>query len=851
MARSDGSVIIDTRMNTDGFGKGVKSMKSQVNGLIGAVGKLGVAIGLAFSVKKLIDFGNSAIDLGSDLQEVQNVVDVTFSSMSDQVNKFAEGAAEAAGLSETMAKKYVGTFGAMAKAFGFAENEAFGMSTSLTQLAGDVASFYNLTQDEAYTKLKSVFTGETESLKDLGVVMTQTALDSFAMAKGYGKTTKAMTEQEKVALRYSFVMEQLSSAQGDFARTSDSWANQTKILSLTFDSFKANIGQALINIFTPFLKILNQIVAKMAEFSKGFVAFSEMLVGKSTSGGGGSPGEAQAEIAQGYEDIADATNDATKAQKQYMTGLDEIRTFQSPQVADSSVGGGIGAISPTETEKSNEGVTETNSLMDKLIQKVKQLKDLFVQGVVESFGDTTEKVYSLKDSFESIKKSLSSIFDVDLIDGFDGFIQRITESFGTLTGSFAAIGLNIGTNLVGGISGYLESEAPNIKEYLLSMFDIGATLSEKGEELSKTFAYIFESFASENGQQITEDLIAIFANPFMSITELLGQFALDVADFLIEPFANSKEEIKNGLDDLLSGFSEFTGSVREIFSDFFELVNQLYSEHIAPIFEELMPEMEALWQEHIAPLLSKVGEFFGKLGENIKILWDEVFKPLIEWFSDNIMPVISPILEVLGKIFIGVFGSIADAIGNLLDIFGGLIDFITGVFTGDWEKAWNGIKDIFAGIWDLLVTIIKTPINGIIGIINALIDGVAGGINLIIDGINSLSFEVPDWVPFIGGSKLGFDIPRFEPPKIPYLATGAVIPPNAPFMAMLGDQKHGTNIEAPLDTIKQAVREVVGNGSGGQYAFTAQINRRTLFEEMIDEAKLRQSTSGRNPFELA
>lgn len=105
----------------------------------------------------------------------------------------------------------------MAKAFGFSEKQAYDMGTTLTGLAGDVASFYNLSQDEAYTKLKSVFTGETESLKDLGVVMTQTALDSYAMANGFGKTTSAMTEAEKVALRYQFVQDQLSAAQGDFA----------------------------------------------------------------------------------------------------------------------------------------------------------------------------------------------------------------------------------------------------------------------------------------------------------------------------------------------------------------------------------------------------------------------------------------------------------------------------------------------------------------------------------------------------------------------------------------------------------------------------------------------------------
>lgn len=216
----------------------------------------------------LVEFGKESIELGSDLQEVQNVVDVTFGTMSDQVNEFARNAAASAGMSETMAKKYTGTFGAMAKSFGFTEAEAFEMSTALTQLTGDVASFYNLDHDEAYTKLKSVFTGETEALKELGVVLTQTALDQYAMEKGIKKTTAQMTEQEKVALRYSFVVDKLDGASGDFVRTQDSWANQTRILALQWESFQATIGQGLIEVFTPGLQFLTgEVMPALQEFA--------------------------------------------------------------------------------------------------------------------------------------------------------------------------------------------------------------------------------------------------------------------------------------------------------------------------------------------------------------------------------------------------------------------------------------------------------------------------------------------------------------------------------------------------------------------------------------------------------
>lgn len=272
-ADSVGQIGLDLVVNANSFNR-------QMAGIQNLAKKAGAALAGAFAVKKLVDFGSQCIKLGSDLQEVQNVVDVTFPQMNKQIDNFAKNAAASFGLSETMAKKFTGTFGAMAKAFGFSEQAAYEMSTTLTGLAGDVASFYNLSQDEAYTKLKSVFTGETESLKDLGVVMTQAALDQYALANGYGKTTQAMSEAEKVALRYQFVTDQLSLASGDFIRTSDGWANQVRVLKLQFDSLKATIGQGLINVLTPVIKVINTIIGKLMSLANAFKSFTELITGK-------------------------------------------------------------------------------------------------------------------------------------------------------------------------------------------------------------------------------------------------------------------------------------------------------------------------------------------------------------------------------------------------------------------------------------------------------------------------------------------------------------------------------------------------------------------------------------------
>nr|DAF39868.1 MAG TPA: minor tail protein [Caudoviricetes sp.] len=389
MATSIGQIALDLVVNQNQF-------QQQMNGITKLAKKAGVALAAAFGTKKLIDFGKQCLELGSDLAEVQNVVDVTFPHMTAKVDEFAKSAAQSFGLSETMAKQYTGTFGAMAKAFGFTEQQAYDMGSTLTGLAGDVASFYNLSQDEAYTKLKSVFTGETESLKDLGVVMTQTALDSYALANGFGKTTSQMTEAEKVALRYSFVQKQLSAASGDFARTSGSWANQVRILKLQFDSLKATIGQGLINLFTPIIKAVNTLIGKLATLANAFKSFTELITGRKSSGSStvASPvsdlantaGDAEdgLENASGAaDDLSKSTNNvgsaAKKAAKQLnsLMGFDQINKLDKKTdttTTNNKKGTGTGSLGDTvDFGNLAEGETVADKVNDKFTKMFKNI----------------------------------------------------------------------------------------------------------------------------------------------------------------------------------------------------------------------------------------------------------------------------------------------------------------------------------------------------------------------------------------------------------------------------------------------------------------------------------------------
>lgn len=265
--------IILSVNGAQGYVNAMNQVTRATGGFDASAGKLMSTLSKLVSAAAIIKFSKQCIDAASDLQEVANVMNVTFGDSAVLVDQWAKTQAASFGLSETAAKRYIGTYGTMATQFGYTREQAAQMGIELTKLTGDVASFYNIEDKLAAVKLKSVFTGETETLKELGVVMTQANLDAYAMEKGLGKTTKQMSENEKVALRYSFVMDRLSHAQGDFARTSDGWANSVRLLKLNLENLKIEIGNQLLPVAGQGLAAIN----------KGLQTLSPILVSVATT----------------------------------------------------------------------------------------------------------------------------------------------------------------------------------------------------------------------------------------------------------------------------------------------------------------------------------------------------------------------------------------------------------------------------------------------------------------------------------------------------------------------------------------------------------------------------------------
>lgn len=901
-ATSVGQIGLDLVVNKNQF-------ESQMTGITGMAKKAGAALAAAFGVKKLVDFGKQCLELGSDLAEVQNVVDVTFPKMTAQVDEFARSAAQSFGLSETMAKQYTGTFGAMAKAFGFTEKQAYDMGSTLTGLAGDVASFYNISQDEAYAKLKSVFTGETESLKDLGVVMTQTALDSYAMANGFGKTTSAMSEAEKVALRYQFVQDKLSAAQGDFARTSGSWANQCRVLSLQMQSLMATIGQGLINLFTPIIRVINTVIGKLATLANAFKSFTELITGNK-SGGSDSSGvaavagaaddagiglenasDSASNLASNTDKVGQAAQNAAKKMKALM-GFDKVNKLDSQ--SDSSSGnssspsngmGGTGALgSAVDFGNLAEGDTvldKTSKSAEKLAKLLKKLWKPF-QDAWKAEGKST--IDSANYAFEnlgklakSVGKSLVEVWTngtgTKMLTTMLQIAQNVFETIGNIARQLdKAWNKNkVGTGILQAIANLYQKELDFINRITKATAEWAGKLdfypllnSIKGllesiaplvEMIGNIAGKIYERVILPMLKWVIETAIPSLINVLTGVTNFLGDNQWIIEAFgaaLIGAFAAGKiVELAGMITGAISTISSYATGLIALMTGSggilggLEAIVTAMGGPVAIAIAAVIAAGVLLWQNWdtvknaalalkdwvvektialkdgavsaFETLRTNVGNAMNTITTSVKTKWDIIknkFSEFSQWLQNVFKTDWSKSFGTLGTILNTFLGTVQRIWGNIKRVFNGIVEFITGVFSGNWKQAWDGIKEIFGGVFDSLIALAKAPLNAVIDLINGLMDKLNSGLAAI---ENAFSFSYDFKNPITGTrhyGHYGMSLPRV--PTIPHLAQGAYVKPNTPQLAMIGDNLHQGEVVAPENKLREMAIEAVraAGGSG-------------------------------------
>ena len=733
-------------------------MEQQTSRVANAWKKAGLVIASVLSIGAIAAFGKSCIDLGSDLAEVQNVVDVTFGSLNRQVDAFAKNAISQFGLSELSAKKMMGTYGAMAKSFGIAGEAGYQMSAAITGLTGDVASFYNLSTDEAYTKLKSIFTGETESLKELGVVMTQTALDQYALNNGFGKTTAKMTEQEKVMLRYQFVMAQLSDASGDFARTSDSWANQVRVLTLRFESLKATIGQGLINAFTPVIQVINTIISKLQVLASYFKAFTAALFGDAT--GGGNPvtdaADAMSNAAGSSGAVAGNMSDAAKSAKEMnkqLAGFDELNNLSSNRGSGGggSDGAGGGGAVPDFGSMSGElfGDVTVNPEIEAAAQKIRDmfndlraaaeptiaaLKRLWDEGLSQ-LGNFVWT--GLKDFWDYFLKPLGSWA---LGEGFPRFID-ITNSFLT-TINWTAI-----NEALRNLWTALEPFAQSVGEGLLDFYEDMAALG--ADFINVVVPGGIDALATAIGKIDPETARAIGYGIGAIATAMLAFKGLNAAVSIIKSFVA-----------FLTGNKLVTG-IKAI-------VSAIAGSKLVEMFKlvaggaKTMGEAFALCFPKLAAFTSAIGTALGAIGS----------------FVTGLSAASATAIAVGAAIVAAVVAAVAAIILNwdkIVQFFtetiptwwtGTVVPFFEGVpawFAGVWDtvssyfiEKWNGLIEWFKGVPTSISRIISDIVKWFDGLPYKIGYAIGYAIGTIVDWVNNMITTVTEEVPKIIESVVTF-----------------------------------------------------------------------------------------------
>lgn len=354
--------------------KKFKGFKANLSSGLKSFSKL---TGIALGAKALYDFGKASIEVASDLTEVQNVVDVTFGHMANDVNEFASTALKQYGLSELAAKQYTSTMGAMLKSSGITGEAVKDMSIEITKLTADMASFYNLSGDEAFRKIRSGISGETEPLKQLGINMSVANMEAYAMSQGINKAWKEMTQAEQTMLRYNYLLSVTGDAQGDFARESGTWANQVKILKEQWQEFMGLIGKALIEILLPVVRFLNKALELLIKIAKAIGKIYTIVTGKEVAVETNTNiGDSAEFAASSEEDLAKGIDKAAKAAKGALAPFDELNILQN-NLGSGGTGGGIDGLGGLNGLKTDLGLNKVGDSIADGFREAREEADKF------------------------------------------------------------------------------------------------------------------------------------------------------------------------------------------------------------------------------------------------------------------------------------------------------------------------------------------------------------------------------------------------------------------------------------------------------------------------------------------
>lgn len=768
MPQADGSIIIDTRINNKGAEADLKALQAKAKSTAQQISALDKQLGQATSKRsKLADdlaaARQQAEGTAKALDEINAKLDAARAKNLAAVQKEFPGmsAGNAASIAESRTK---GQYGA-----DFARSD---------QLAAEYAK-----QEDAVAKLTAEYNQQQQAIRRLeqqkqelvsqlgqekkAVDQATASYDRQQKKQAQNSPARQINTASKAMSRFGGRMREIVSGALLFNIISSGLSALVGWIGSALQSTSA-FGQALRNLqgaasvaAAPLIDALGNALAYIINLLATAMSYLARFISMLT-GKSLSAMKTSAKAMNSYGSAAGNAAKETEKATRSLAGFDEITRLDAPQEGTSGGGSSAGP--------NYDFVDQTGAGFSGLLDMVKSFWDTFKAALSPSIAAWSA-------AWEQIK----------------------------------ATALAVWPQIQAAASGLWTNALQPLLTYLAGTFMPGVVNS-----FSQAFAPIV------GGAISTE--IQVFADFFVWACGICTDAINNILRPALEVLLQIWQDMMAGIQNAWNTYGQpIMDGVVAAFRNLETIFSTLYYTVVEPILSNLIDLLQKLWNEHLKQLWDDLLLLFGSVQNTILTFWNSVLSPLINWLIASFGPVFSDVFNAVAGLVETDIGLMADAIDIILVVLRGLLDFLSAVFRGDWGAAWNAIADTALAVWDRIKSGIKSAVNGIIGFINGMIQAAVNGLNRVIDAINTLSFDVPDWVPGIGGSTLGFNFGTITAPQIPYLAQGAVIPPNREFMAVLGDQSHGTNVEAPLATIQQAVASVMQDYQDGNLAALEQV----------------------------
>jgi hypothetical protein len=737
------NLIVRGGADFSGMRRGMQQAQSQLNNfhrsISGTVKKIGLTlatIGASWGIKSSVD----------DAMKFEALMGTLSTSLGNSMNDFIKWqntVGASIGFSKLQSAELANMLSLNFKMFATSQKDLLDKTTKMMETAAVISSKRGMAMTEVSDRIRSAMNQEADGADELGVNVRVTAMQQSKAYKemANGKPWSELSTNMQKAILYHHILESVSTNLGDSLQHNT--ALKMSAFTATLKDVGLAFGQAFLPILNIALPVLTAFMRRIETALQYVSAFSRALFGVST-GGIKDQAKATQQQASAVGGLGNATEKAGKQAKKAgkdakgaLASFDEINSLanNSSSGADTS-GADASAITTPDMGQTDSGIQPINAEIQAYADKVRGYFNV-VKDFMKGVG-----------SFISKNKEIIISAIAGIAAGFAAFeiISKWSKIVKALQIAWEALSLAIT-----GISWPIVAVAA-----LIALF-VG------------NLVYLWQT-----NEKFRDSVLGVWQQ---------------IKDFVTKVTSDMWEILKGTWDkygaDIVSGVGGFMKSIQSI-------ILNLWESFLKPVMKSGLEMLSNLWDKHLKGLVAQLLDFVAKLVSSALEIWNKFISPIVNWLIQTLGPIFASVFSGIFKVIGTVVGVAADVASGLFKALGGILDFITGVFTGNWSKAWNGVKDIFGGIFDSLYSLVKTSLNWIIDMVNK-----------VISGLNSLSIKIPDWSPVGAGQSFGINIK-----PIPHLAKGGIT--NGPTLAMIGDNPGGQEVVSPLDKLSDIVASAVG-----------------------------------------